>query len=180
MSNDEEIMEIVGRNFLRKYWKMTTVMVALIIAAAVEALLVFLWWIADAQPGLIPESLGDWSVGTIVITILHLLFWEIVLVGLWVLVAVIVLYTRWYNNLPEEDKFPKRERGRREQGDAFGFLVGITWLIFIWVTGDWNRTFVDWTVNDWVFSWLWAIFWDLLIFGIPILLYFVYWVRKDS
>ena len=180
MSTEEEIFERYGRNFLRKYWKMTIVMVVLIIVAIAEALLVFLWVIADMQTlGLIPATLGLWSVGHIITLILHTIFWEFVLVGLWVLVAVVVLYLKWYNNLPEEDKFPKRERGRREEGDAFGFLIGITWLIIIWTTGRWDLTFILWTVTDWVFSWLWALFWDLVIFGIPILLYFIYWMQKE-
>lgn len=180
MNTDDKMMETAGRKFLQKYWKMTTVFAALAIAAVVEAVLVLLWVVADMQSlGLIPTTLGLWSVGYIITFILHLLFWEIVLVGLWVLVAAAVVYLKWYSNLPEEDKFPKRERGRREQGDAFGFFVGITWLIIIWVTGRWDVTFNAWTVNDWVFTWLWAVFWDLLIIGIPMLLYFIYWIRKE-
>jgi hypothetical protein len=178
-TNDEE-MERAGRKFLQKYWKMAVVFAALAIAAVVEAVLVLLWVVADMQSlSLIPSTLGLWSVGYIITFILHLLFWEIVLVGLWVLVAAAVVYLKWYANLPEEDKFPKRERGRREQGDAFGFFVGITWLIIIWVTGKWNLTFNAWAVNDWISTWLWAVFWDLLIIGIPVLLYFVYWIRKE-
>jgi hypothetical protein len=159
---------------------MAVVFAALAIAAVAEAVLVLLWVVADMQSlGLIPATLGLWSVGNIITFILHLLFWEIVLVGLWVLVAAAVVYLKWYSNLPEEDKFPKRERGRREQGGAFGFVVGITWLIIIWFTGRWDLTFNVWTVNDWVFTWLWAMFWDLLIIGIPVLLYFIYWIRKE-
>ena len=180
MNTDDKMMETAGRKFLQKYWRTAVVFAALAIAAVVEAALVLLWVVADMQAlGLIPATLGLWSVGYIITFILYLLFWEIVLVGLWVLVAAAVVYLKWYSNLPEEDKFPKRERGRREQGDAFGFFVGITWLIIIWVTGRWDVTFTAWTVNDWVFTWLWAVFWDLLIIGIPMLLYFIYWIRKE-
>ena len=180
MNTDDEIMEKAGRNFLRKYWKMNVVFAALAIAALVEAVLVLLWVIADMQSlGLIPATLGLWSVGHIVTFILHLIFWELVLVGLWVIVAAALVYLKWYNNLPEEDKFPKRERGRREEGDAFGFFIGITWLIIIWFTNRWDLTFNAWTVNDWVFTWLYAFGIDLLIIGIPVLLYFIYWIRKE-
>jgi len=180
MNTDDEIMETVGRNFLRKYWKMTTFMVALMIVAIVEALVVFLWVIADLQTlGVIQATLGLLSVGQIISLILHLIFWEIILVGLWVLFAAALLYLKWYNNLPEEDKFPKRERGRREEGDAFGFFIGITWLILIWFTGRWEVAFNAWTINDWIFTWLQALLIDLLIIGIPVLLYFIYWIRKE-
>ncbi len=180
MNTEEEIFETVGRKFLRKYWKMTVVMVALMIAAIAEALLVLLWVIADMQTlGLIPATLGLWSVGHIITFILHLIFWELVLVGIWVIIVAAVLYLKWYNNLPEEDKFPKRERGRREEGDAFGFFIGITWLLIIWFTNRWDVTFNAWTINDWVFTWLSAVFIDLLIIGIPVLLYFIYWIRKE-
>lgn len=180
MNTDDEIMETVGRKFLRKYWKMNVVFAVLIIAALVEALLVFLWVLADLQTlGLIQTTLGLWSVGQIITFILHLIFWELVLVGLWVLVAAAVVYLKWYTNLPEEDKFPKGQRGKREQSDAFGFFVGITWLLIIWFTSRWDITFNAWTVNDWVFTWLFALLIDLLIIGIPALLYFIYWIRKE-
>jgi hypothetical protein len=180
MNTDDEIMETVGRKFLRKYWKMNVVFAVLIVAALAEALLVFLWVLADLQTlGLIQTTLGLLSVGQIITLILHLLFWEIILVGIWIIVAAALVYTKWYNNLPEEDKFPKRERGRRDEGDAFGFLIGITWLIIIWFTNRWDVTFNAWTVNDWVFTWLLAVLIDLLIIGIPVLLYFIYWIRKE-
>ena len=84
MNTDDKMMETVGKKFLQKYWKMTTVFAALAIAAVVEAVLVLLWVVADMQSlGLIPTTLGLWSVGYIITFILHLLFWEIVLVGLW-------------------------------------------------------------------------------------------------
>ncbi|MHA2066578.1 MAG: hypothetical protein ACXABY_19575, partial [Candidatus Thorarchaeota archaeon] len=55
----------------------------------------------------------------------------------------------------------------------------ITWLIVVWVDGRWNLAFESWTFNDWVYSFLAALAWDLLIFGVPIALAFIWWIRKE-
>jgi hypothetical protein len=85
----------------------------------------------------------------------------------------------WYRKLPEEERDIETKRGRREEGDAFGFLVGITWLIVVWFDNRWNLAFESWTINDWVYSFLAAVAWDLLIFGIPIALAFLWWIRRE-
>jgi hypothetical protein len=166
--------------FLRKYWRMALVFVAVIAAAVIGAALVLVWFVAIAQTtALVPATLGLWSIGHVILFILHLVFWEIVLVGSWVLVIVLVIIFQWYMKLPEKEREGWPKRGRREESDAFSFLVGITWLIVVWVDGRWNLAFESWTFNDWVYSFLAALAWDLLIFGVPIALGFLWWIRKE-
>ncbi|MHA2192897.1 MAG: hypothetical protein ACXAAR_05670, partial [Candidatus Thorarchaeota archaeon] len=79
----------------------------------------------------------------------------------------------------------KPQGGRREGGDAFGFLIGIAWLIMIWIDGRWDQTFEVWTFTEWIYSWLTALGWVLLIFGIPAVVILVLWLvnremKKDA
>ena len=166
--------------FLRRHWKMAMVFAIVIVGAAIGALLVLLWLVATAQAtGLVPLVLGQWSIGHVITFLLHLIFWELILVGSWVLVIVIVLVFQWYRKLPVDERAGWHRRGRREESGAFGLLVGVTWLIVVWLDGRWDLPFNSWTFNDWVYSFLAAVFWDLLIFGVPIALGLVWWIRKE-
>jgi hypothetical protein len=108
------------------------------------------------------------------------IFWELVLVGSWVIVVAAAIFFLWYKQLPEEEQDITREkRGKREEGDAFGFFIALAWLIIIYVDDRWDLAFEDWTLNDWVYSWMAAVFWVLLIIGIPVAIYFFWWIGKE-
>ncbi|MGY5873915.1 MAG: hypothetical protein RTV72_16835 [Candidatus Thorarchaeota archaeon] len=180
MNTDNEILDEKGRRFLRRQWKMMVVFAALFSVALVEGLLVLTWFVTSAQStGFIPAMLGQWTIGYVVTFILHLIFWELLLVVSWLAVVASIIAIRWYKGLPEEDKLESSGRSKRDGGDAFGFLVGLTWLVVVWLDGRWNLAFESWTFNDWIYSCLAAIGWDLLIFGIPMALFFIWWIRKE-
>ncbi len=181
MNTDKVLPGEVEKRFLRRHWKMVMVLAVLFSGAAIGALLVLLWFVATAQAAvLVPLVLGQWSIGAVITFILHLIFWELVLVGSWVILIVAVIFAKWYRGLPVEERAGWHRRDRREEGGAFGFLVGLTWLIVIWLDGRWNLPFSSWTFNDWVYSFLAAVFWDLLIFGVPIALALVWWIGKET
>ncbi|MGD9397394.1 MAG: hypothetical protein PVJ05_13255 [Candidatus Thorarchaeota archaeon] len=182
MNTDEEQLDEEKKRFLLKHWKMTLVMAACIIAAVVVALLVFLWVVNEAAL-VMPSSLGNWTIGYIVTFILHLIFWELLLVATWGIPLAAVLYWQ-FSKLPDAEIW-KPGRGRREEGDAFGFLIAVAWLIMIWIDGRWNQTFEVWTFTEWIYSWLTALGWVLLIFGIPAVIILVLWLvnremKKDA
>jgi hypothetical protein len=180
MNSNEESFDEKDKKFLKKHWRMMVVFTVIFIIAAVVALYVLTWFIATAQAtGFVPALLGQWTVGYVIDFILHLIFWELLLVGSWLIVVVGVIGYRWYKTFTDEEKEAKPKRGKREGGDAFSFLVGITWLIVVWVDGRWNLPLASWTINDWIYSCLAAVGWDLLIFGIPLVLYFIYWTRTE-
>ncbi|MHA1906672.1 MAG: hypothetical protein ACW98Y_05220 [Candidatus Thorarchaeota archaeon] len=179
MNDSEEFLDEFEKRFLRRHWRMAIVFAVIIAAAVIVAIVVALWFLTTAQAtALVPAMLGQWSIGHVILFCFHLLFWEILLVGSWLLVIVLVIIFQWYMKLPEEERRERPSRGRREESDAFGFLVTMTWLIVVWVDGNWNLAFESWTINDWVYSFLAAMLWDLLIFGIPIMLAFLWWIRK--
>jgi hypothetical protein len=181
MSNNRKFLDERQKRFLRTHWKMAVVIAALIAAGVIGAVLVLMWFVATAQAtALVPSLLGQWSISAVVTFILHLIFWELLLVGSWILVIILVIVFQWYMKLPAEEREMRSKRGRREQGDAFGFLVGITWLIVVWLDGRWDLAFNSWTFNNWVYSFLAAIAWDLLIFSIPIGLALLWWIRRET
>ena len=184
MNDNEEHLDEEKKKFLLKNWKMTIVMAASFIVAAIVALFVFLWVMNEAIAlGPYPVGLGDWTVGLIVMFVLNLIYWELLLVATWVIPLVGAFYW-WFNKQPDADIW-KPGRGRRESGDAFGFLIGIAWLIMLWIDGRWNQTLQTWTFTEWIYSWLTALGWVLMLFGIPAVIIFVLWfvnreMKKDT
>ncbi|MFX1415250.1 MAG: hypothetical protein ACFFC0_00485 [Promethearchaeota archaeon] len=177
---NEEFLDEAEKRFLRKHWRMTIVFAAIFVVVVIAAVLVFLWVVADAQAtALVPAVLGQWTVGYLITFILHMIFWELVLVVSWTVLLGAAIYFLWYRQLPDEDRIDRPQRGRREEGDAFGFFVVVFWLIIVWIDGRWDLAFESWTLNDWVYSWLAAVFWVFLVFGIPIAIAFMYWMSQE-
>ena len=175
---NEDEFDVEKLRFMKKYWKMTFAFLAIAVIAIVVAVLVLLWQVEIA---VVPENLGQWSVATIIGFCLTIIFWELVLVGSWVAILAIVIYLQWYNKLPDEDKKKWEGRGTRENTDAIGFFIGVAWLIMLYVDGAaWTRTFNDWTFVDWIWSWIYAAFWVLLIAGIVVTVGLVAWVVSDK
>ncbi len=180
MNDNEILIDAKDKKFVRKYWRMLTVIAVVFTVAASAGLYVLLWFISSAQAvGFIPAVLGQWTIGYVFTFVLHLIFWELLLVASWVIVIVAIIFMQWYNKLPEEDREKKPKSHKRDGSNAFSFLVGLTWLIVVWLDGNWNLAFESWTINTWVYSCLAALAWDLLIFGIPIALFFIWWIRED-
>src|SRR5688572_13614171 len=117
---------------------MTVLTVGGIAAAAVAALLVFLWVVADAQAmGLVPSGLGAWTVGHVLTFILDVILWELILVASWVIPIVVATYFLWYKKLPDEERReyeggPRRRRSAGENG-GISFFVGLVWLVIVWI-----------------------------------------------
>jgi hypothetical protein len=180
MNTDEDYFDEMDKRFLRKHWKAMTGFGVIVGVAIVEALFVLTWFLGIAQTtGFVPAMLGQWSVGHVINFLLHLIFWELLLVGVWLVTVVGIVGFRWYKTLTAEEKIDRPKRGKREHGDTFGFFIGIVWLIVVWVDGRWNLAFEAWTINDWIYSCLAAFGWIALIAGIPLVLYFFWWVRND-
>lgn len=174
--SEEEEFDVEKLRFLKKYWKTTIVFVAIAAVAIVVAVLVLLWQVNVA---VVPATLGDWTVGIVITFCLTVIFWELLLVGSWVAVLAIVIYFQWYRNLPDEDSKKWSGRGNRENTDAIGFFIGIAWLIILFIDGRWNLTFNSWTFVDWIWSWLTAALWVLVIGGIVVLVGLAAWVGSE-
>jgi hypothetical protein len=176
----------IWKKFLRKRWKMASAFVAGAALAVIGAVLVFLWFVGQAQSsGLVPATLDLWAMGHLITFILNLLFWEALLVGLPVLVGVIIAYSVW-KRLPADERQEYRrgrmfrsDSKRRDYGNGFSFLVNIAFILKVYLDGNWNAPFSTWTLDYLVQSFLVALIAVVALFGIPMLIGGIWWLRRE-
>lgn len=152
------------------------------ILVLVGIILVFLWFIGNAQStGLVPSTLGLWTLGNLVTFLLNLIFWEFILIGIPVILAGVAVWL-WWRQLPPEEKREYRFFGNRSRstsgGNAISLLVFIAFCIKVYLDGNWNVAFASWTFDYLVYSMLTALMWVLIIFGIPLVLGVIWWISK--
>lgn len=179
--------EKIWKTFVRKHWNMLAVFIVATIVAIIGAILVFLWFVADAQiTNLVPQTLNLWTMGYLVTFLLHVLFWEIILIGIPVIAFVAAIYFLWWKKLPAEEcyeyrrghLFGKKSRSR-EGGGTITFLINIGFIIKIYNDGNWNVPFATWTFNYLVYSYLVVIIWIAVIFGIPMTIGAIFWLHRE-
>jgi hypothetical protein len=171
------------REFIKDHWKLFCLIVVGVIIASVGAILVFLWLVGNAQStGMVPMAIGLWTMGNLVNFLLNLIFWEVLLIGVPVILVVITILL-WWKRLPQESKIKYRFFGTRSRntsgGNAVSFLVFIAFCIKVFLDGNWNVSFSTWTFNYFVYSILTALIWVLIIFGIPIALGIIWWIHHE-
>lgn len=172
------------KKFLRKHWNMLAAFIVGVVLASIGAILVFLWFVENAQlTGMVPASLGLWTMGHMVTFILHLIMWEVLFVGIPVIIAAVAGWL-WWKKLPDEEKreyhfFSKRSRATSGGGGAISLLFYVAFFIKVWMDGNWNVAFATWTFDYLVYSMLTVLIWILIIFGIPIALGLIWWIRHE-
>jgi hypothetical protein len=179
--------EKIWKKFLRKHWKMFVLFVVAAILMIAGAILVFLWFVGDAQvTSLVPATVGLWTLGYLVTFLLYLIFWEVLFIGIPVIITVAAIYFLWWKKIPDEERKEYRRRHlfgkssrRTDGGGAISLLVNIVFIIKVYLDGNWNVAFATWTFDYLVYSYLWALLWILIIFGIPILLGGTWWIRRE-
>jgi len=184
---ESEHDEKIWKKFLRKHWKMLVLFVVAAILAIAGAILVFLWFVGDAQvTSLVPATVGLWTIGYLVTFLLHLIFWEVLFIGIPVIITVAAIYFLWWEKIPDEERkeyrrrhlFGKRSR-RTDGGGAISLLVNVVFIIKVYLDGNWDVPFATWAFDYLVYSYLWALIWILIIFGIPILLGGTWWIGRE-
>jgi hypothetical protein len=166
---------------------MFAVWIAAAIMAFIGAIYVFLWFVGEAQAtSLVPVLLGGWSMGHIITFLIHLIFWELLFIGIPVLVAIVAIYTQWWNKLPEAERkeykkkklFGKKSKAR-DGGGVFSFLIFVVFAIKIWLDGNWGVPIATWELDYYVYSCLWALVVIAVIVGIPVLIGATWWIRHE-
>jgi hypothetical protein len=173
----------IWKNFLRKHWNMVVLFVLGAILASVGAVFVYLWVVGDAQStGLVPTTLGLWTMGHLVTLLLHVIFWEVLLIGIPVIVAAVAGWL-WWRRLPEEERKEYHFFGTRSRAEGGGGGLSLLfWIVFaikVFTDGNWHVAFATWTVDYLVYSCLSALIWILIIFGIPIGLGIIWWIHHE-
>jgi hypothetical protein len=170
------------KKFIRKHWGIVAVFVVAVALAFAGAVYVFRWFAGNAQStGLVPSTLNLWTMGHVVTFILHLIFWELVLIGIPVAVGA-VLGWQWWKRLPAEEKeyrfFGKGSRSRNA-GGGISLLLFIAFAIKVYVDGNWNVAISTWTLDYVVGSIITILMWTAAIFAIPATIGILWWIRHE-
>ena len=169
--------EKIWKKFLIRHWKVIVLLGIIAAVAITGAIYVYLWFVDEAlATSLVPQYLSDWSIGYIITFLLNLVFWELIYIGIPVLVVVGIILIAWWKRMPEDERkeyrkanlFGKRSK-RSDGGGAISFLVFIFFCIIVWLDGNWGLPFGLWEFTYLVYTCLWAFIYVLIIFGIPVL-----------
>jgi Sec-independent protein secretion pathway component TatC len=159
------------RKFVRKHWDMLAFWIVAAVAAVVGAVLVYLWFVGEAQAtDMVPMVLGEWSMSHMITFVLHLIMWELVIIGIPVAAAAGLGYL-WWKRIPAEEreeytffgKGTKKEQG----GSGISFLFFVAFCLKIYIDGNWNLAIADYTLDYVVNSMVTIMVWTAIVFGIP-------------
>ena len=172
------------KRFLRKHRGMFTVFVVAAILAVAGAVYVFVWFTGNAQAtGLVPSTVGSWSMNSLLMFILHAIFWELVLIGIPVAIAAIIGW-QWWKRIPEEEKkeynLSTKSSRSRSAGEAFSPLLFIAFAIKVYVDGQWNAPIAGFSLDYVVGSMITILIWIAAIFAIPAIIGLVWWITRKK
>ncbi len=131
------------RRFLKHHWNMLIYWIIVAIGAVIGSVLVYLWFVGDAQStNMVPTILNQWTMGHMVTFILHLVFWELLIVGILVAIAAIIGWI-WWKQIPNEERkeyqfFGKGSRTERG-GGGISFLFFVAFCIKIYIDTECNK-----------------------------------------
>ena len=169
------------RKFIRKHWGIFAMFTVAIIFAVAGAVYVFWWFTGYAQNGLVPATLGQWSMGNLIFFILNLIFWELLFIGIPAAVGAIIGW-QWWKRLPEEEKvshlFGKSSRSRNA-GTGLSTGLFIAFAIKVYVDGNWNQAISSYTLNYVVNSIITILIWIAIIIGIPLTIGAIWWLHRE-
>jgi len=173
----------IWKKFLRKHWNMVALFVVAVVLAFVGAVYVFLWFVGDAQStGLVPATLRFWTMGHMVTFILHLIFWELLLIGIPVGIGAVAGW-QWWKRIPDEEKKEYHFFGKRSRttsgGSGISLLFFIAFCIKVFIDGNWNVAIATWTLDYVVGSMISILIWAAVIFGIPAAIGIIWWINHE-
>ena len=171
------------RAFLKRHWSMLAYWIIAAIIAVIGAVLVYLWFVGEAQSAnMVPMILGQWTMAHLVTFMLHLLFWELIIIGIPVAVAAIIGWL-WWKKIPDEERkeyqfFGKGTRTERG-GSGISFLFFVAFCIKLYVDGNWNVAIGSWTLTYVVDSTITILAWAAVVFGIPAIIIGIIWLSRE-
>src|SRR5215510_12709810 len=104
MAREAGVVEYFWKRFARKHWRIVAVFAVLAVLVLVGSVYVFLWFVSNAQSsGLVPSLLGLWTMRNVVDFILHAIFWELLFIGIAVVIGGLIGW-QWWKRLPSEER----------------------------------------------------------------------------
>ena len=181
--NETEKNSGTWRIFLKKHWNMLAYWIIVAIFAAIGSILVFLWFVGDAKStNMVPLTLEQWTMAHLINFILHLIFWELLIIGILVAIAAIVGWL-WWKKIPDEERKEYQFFGKRSRtesgGGGISFLFFVAFCIKVYIDGNWNVAIGLWTLDYVVDSMITIIVWSAIIFGIPAIIITLIWLNYE-
>ena len=166
---------------MKKHWRMLGVSVVGAALALTGAVLVFLWFVGMAQSsGLVPMTLGFWTMANLVTFILYSIFWELLLVGIPIVIAVVVGWQLWWKRLPmDERRFRFGGRKRSTGGGGGGLFFFILFCIKVFVDGKWNVPISTFTLDYVAGSVILILVLVVIVFGIAGAVGLTWWLSRE-
>jgi len=171
------------KRFLRRHIGIVFLFAVAAIAIVVGGVYVYLWFVGYAQStNMVPSVLRLWTMGHLVTFIVNLIFWEVLFVGIPVIIAAVAGWL-WWRRLPLEERGEYRLFGTRSRttsgGGGVSLFFFIVYCIKVYTDGKWNVPIATWTFDYLVYSMLWTLIWILIIFGIPAAIGLIWWINHE-
>jgi hypothetical protein len=166
----------------RKHWRAHVLIAIGAVLAFADAIYVFLWYVSNAQSsGMVPSTLGLWTMANLVTFIVYGILWGLLLVGVPVAVAG-VLGWRWWKRLPAEERIRFKMSGRKRStgGGGGSLLFFILFCIKVWVDGKWNTPIAGYTLDYVVGSVVTILVLVVIIVGIPAAIALTWWITRGT
>lgn len=174
--------ETFWRGFMKKHLPALTAFMAAAVLAFAWAVYVFWWFAGDAQStGLVPGTIGFWTMGNLISFMVYAIIWELILVGVPVAIGGVIAW-RWWKRLPDEGRGGfcfKRSRSVRG-GGGVSFLILFAFCIKVYVDGNWNVPVAAFSLNYVVSSVITILLWGAVIFGIPATIALAWWLSREA
>ncbi len=170
--------------FFRKHSSILVMFVIAAILAAVGTVYVFVWFVGNAQAtSLFPTTLNLWTMNNLLLFILNAIFWELALIGIPVAIGAVIGW-QWWKRIPEEEKkqynLSAKSSRRSRAGGAISPLLFIAFAIKIYLDGQWNAPIAGFSLDYVVGSMITILIWIAVIFAIPAIIGFAWWISHKT
>jgi MFS family permease len=194
MENNNELSD-------EQYWKRAIknhltafiVMIIVGIGAILSAITVLFWFIQTSPIGLQgTATFNQWSLDWIVGFFILLILWELLFVGIPVVLFFGVGGYIFWKRLPEEEKQEYKAREKKHTarktgggGGGFSLFMFIAYCIYMGIQGYYFAPFGSQPYSFWIASWFLTLMWIVIVLGIPaciilIIVYFTVWRKKSE
>lgn len=180
---DVEVDDKSWRKFVKYHWSMLAFWILAAVVAIVGAVWVYLWFVGEAQATeMVPMVFGQWAFSHIITFILHLVMWELIIIGIPVGVVAVLGYL-WWKRIPDEEReeytfFGKSTR-TEQGGSGISFIFFVAFCIKIFIDGNWEVAIASFTLDYVVNSMITIMVWSAIIFGIPAIIIGVLWLSRE-